>query len=273
MGAVEREALVRAYIAARRQLGDGLAGLIDRWFDSARSFRDADAARFIAQVVPAATGAQQATAALTWAFQARMLAEVTGDPRPPAALETAAVTGSALRGVDMATVYRRPFVQIWRRLAEGADLAESVAAGRRRAQSIAATDLQLASTRTSREVMADPRSGRYYRRQLTGAENCGLCVLASTQRYNRGDLLPIHPDCDCVAVPLAPGEAVDRVLDPELLEAAHTAIEDRFGRSDRGGRAPNYRRVVLVREHGELGPLLTVKSHSFTSADDLPAVS
>lgn len=271
MGAVEQDALVQRYIAARRQLGAGLAELIRRWFAAAGSFRDADAARYVAQMVPAATGAQQAVAALTWAYQAQMLADVTGDPRPPAAVKTAAVTGAALRGVDMATVYRRPYVEIWRRLAKGASMTQAVTAGQRRAQSIAATDLQLVSTRTSQQVLTDPRAPRFYARELTGAENCGLCVLASTQRYNRGDLLPIHPGCDC-GIRILPDNA-ERVIDPDLLESAHNAIAERIGAFDRGGRTPDYRKVILVREHGELGPLLTVKSHEFTSADDLPTAS
>jgi hypothetical protein len=56
----------------------------------------------------------------------------------------------------------------------------------------------------------------------------------------------------------------------DLLEPVHNAIQDRFGVSDRGARAIDYRKVLSVHQHGELGPLLTVKTHKFTGEKDLP---
>lgn len=267
MGAAEQDRLVRQFIAGRRTLRSALMEWIRRWFAAASSFRDADADRFVAQAVPVALGAQRSVVALTAAFQARMLSDLTGGAAaaPPVALEW--VSGAALRGVDPAEVYRRPFVEIYRRLAEDKSLTEAVTAGQRRAQSIAATDLQLAVVRTSQVVMDDQWAPQFFVRELTGDENCGLCVLASTQRYRRGDLLPIHPGCDCVPR-MRPG-AAPQVIDPELLAAAHTAIDERFGASDPGGRAPDYRKVILVREHGELGPVLTVRGHEFTGPGDV----
>jgi hypothetical protein len=133
-----------------------------------------------------------------------------------------------------------------------------VSAGIARLKDIAATDMQLAKTHTARESFT--RNGiQRYQRVLTGSTSCALCYVASTQTYSRGDLLPIHPGCDCSVSPIV-GD-LDR--DAEL-EATHEAIRQRFDTSDRGARAIDYRKALIVREHGELGPLLTVGEHRFT---------
>lgn len=271
MGAAEQDILIRQFTAGKTTLRSAITEWIRRWFLTSKSFRDADADRYVAEVLPVAAGAQQSMAALAWAFQAKMLADITGELAAPAPVAVAKVTGQALRGVDPAIVYRRPFTEIYRRLAGGASLTEAITAGQRRAQLIAVTDLQLTSMRTSNEVLGtDERAPRFYRRVLIGEENCGLCILASTQRYHRKQLAAIHPGCNCEVATLPDTVDPGQVLDPDLVEAAHKAIEDRFGVSDAGGRALDYRKVVLVREHGELGPVLTVARHLFTGPDDIP---
>lgn len=256
------------------------------------------------EFTPIAVGAQQASATLMWAFQDRVLTDMTGVVRAPAPLDIDTVTGRALRGVAPEDVYARPFAEIWRmlaeheamrgelleearqsgepvdeveaRLAEERPLTKAVAAGERRARLLGITDLELAEREAVRQVLVtDPRTSEieYYRRVLTGDENCGLCVVASTQRYRKAELLPIHPGCDCVSEPLPPGQADGQVVDEQLLDAAHDAIKARFGISDRSGREIDYRKILLVREHGELGPVLTVAKHRFTDVDglDIPA--
>jgi hypothetical protein len=152
-------------------------------------------------------------------------------------------------------------------------LTEAVARGERRAKLIGLTDLELAVTHTVRERLAEEPRYRYYRRVLTGAENCGLCVVASTQRYRKGDLMPIHPNCDCVVEPL-PDDA-PHVIDRDLLESAHQAIAETFGRSAVDGRSIDYRKIITVQNHSEMGPLLTVSRHKFSKkklrAGDLAA--
>jgi hypothetical protein len=172
-------------------------------------------------------------------------------------------------------------------------LTEAVARGERRAKLIGLTDLELAVTHTVRERLAEEPRVKYFRRVLTGAENCGLCVVASTQRYHKADLLPIHPACDCVIAPILgnqdPGHRIntmqvaegasatgesrsgvpvfsdDGIVDlGDLLEPVHDAIRDTFGRSARDAREIDYRKVLTVHEHGELGPVLSVKRHRFT---------
>lgn len=266
MGEREQAVLLLRLMARRRVLRTAVDRKIRRWFAASQGFRDSDADRFVRDIVPVAQAAQEKSAALTWAYLSQSLTDLTGK-RTTGSPEL--VTGAALRGVDPQEVYRRPFLTVYHWLAKDKSLTEAVTAGERRARTIAATDLQLAETRTaSRTLARDRRAPQFFRRKLTSDENCGLCVIASTQRYRKGDLLPIHGGCDC-AVELIPDGAPDLVLDPQVLEAAHAAITERFGVSDRGARDPAYRRAVLVREHGELGPVLTVKDHEFTGPDDL----
>ena len=83
---------------------------------------------------------------------------------------------------------------------------------------------------------------RAYRRVLTGRENCALCLVASTQRYWVEDLLPIHPGCDCNVQPLPPGMEDSQVIDQDLLERAHAAVEDRYGSYAPDARGIDYKK-------------------------------
>jgi hypothetical protein len=159
-------------------------------------------------------------------------------------------------------------VDVYRALDNGKSLTQAIEAGALRISSIASTDVQLA--RRNAGFQARSRNDRIvgYARTLTGAENCALCYVASTQRYTRGELLPIHPGCDCGEMPIYGTQDPGQVINEARLEATHEAVEERFGISDRGARAIDYRNI-MVREHGELGPLLTVRDQKFTGPSDI----
>jgi hypothetical protein len=225
----------------------------------AGDFRDADLARFLEVVLPVVLAGQRTVSSLTDAYLAMTLSESLGRRVAPAG----PLADLALRGVDPAEVYARPYRTVWTKLSEGMDLADAVAAGAARLNKMAASDLQLAKTHTARARLADVAEVTSYRRTLTGAVNCGLCSIASTQLYYKADLLPIHPGCDCGVHPNTEADPVDEAGNAALLESAHAAIEERLGVVDRGGRAPDYRKLILVRQHGELGPTLTVRGQHF----------
>jgi hypothetical protein len=180
------------------------------------------------------------------------------------------LTTSTLRnGANVEQVYTRPFVDMRTALSAGASVTVAVEKGAFRAQDLAKTEIQLA--RRGAGLISRSGNGNIvgYLRVLSGAENCALCYVASTQRYRRGDLLPIHPGCDCGEMPIYGSTDVGQVIDEERLNAVHESIGERFGVSDRGGRAIDYSKIA-VREHGELGPVLTVRDQHFTGIDDLP---
>jgi hypothetical protein len=168
------------------------------------------------------------------------------------------VTGDALRGVSMDEVYRRPFTSVWIDLSKGKDIETAAQAGARRAQIITATDLELSRTRMAQKTLANEPRVTGYRRMLNGAHSCALCVLASTLRYTKADLMPIHPRCDCSVEPLFHDERPDTLP----AEMVHKVIERDLGPKyvQAGGRGPiNYRDIVVTHNHDEIGPVLGVR--------------
>jgi hypothetical protein len=262
--------VINAHIAADAAIRARVEQFVTTLWGGLGTYRDSDIARFVRALLPVVLGAQRQIAALTDSYLATLASAVLGGPARPAGISPAAVTGEALRGVAPSEVYARPGVTVWTALSKGASLSDAIEQGKRRALNIAMTDLQLARTHTARKVMSRDDRITGHRRVLTGREDCGLCVVASTQRYHRAELQPIHPGCDCDVAPIYGANDPGQVVDEGLLEQAHTAIQERFGKSDRGGRDPiDYRKVLLVRDHGELGPLLTVKGQAFTGPDDI----
>jgi hypothetical protein len=75
--------------------------------------------------------------------------------------------------------------------------------------------------------------------------------------------MPIHPGCDCGEMPIYGNQDPGQVIDDIRLNATHEAVAARFGVSDRSAREIDYRSIA-IREHGELGPLLTVADQHFT---------
>jgi hypothetical protein len=224
---------------------------------AAGQHRDADLARFVASVVPVVLAGRRQVSALTDSYLSRMLGTTPLGP----------IDTDALRGVDAREVYARPFVTVRTKLSQGMAYDAAVAAGAARLTDIALADMQLAKTHTSRGLYQRAGVTRYAR-TLTGTINCALCTIASTQTYSSADLLPIHPGCDCGTRPVAAG---DRSRMDADLTRTHEAVEDRLGASDSGGRAPDYRKQLIVQEHGELGPLLAVRGQHFQGASVMDA--
>lgn len=220
------------------QLRDAAAAGVGQAWDDLGSYDESDVDRFLSRATPVVAASQAHAVALTDAY----FAAETG--RSPLGLPLDSLTGAGARnGTPPADVYRRPFVQVWAALAKGTLWADAVSAGGARVASAASTDVQLSMRAASREIGL--RDGRItgFRRVLSG-KSCALCASASTRTYSRGDLLPIHGNCDCTVAPI-------------------------IGRRDPGARSPQPVQqdgpAPAVHEHGELGPVLTDADHEFTS--------
>ncbi|MCW2901902.1 MAG: hypothetical protein JWO67_4167, partial [Streptosporangiaceae bacterium] len=187
-------------------------------------------------------------------------------------------------GANPVDVYGRPFNLVWRELAdlprEPGSIDKAIQDGLDRAVQTAVTDVQLTKTHTSQQVIQRTRGIAGYRRVLEGAYSCGLCIVDSTQRYHKKDLLPIHPGCDCSAAEIYADEDPAAAVNEYLLGDIHAAIAERFGASSPSAReipgALNgkgqplmYRDVIIVHQHGELGPILGVRGQDFTGLNDL----
>jgi hypothetical protein len=238
--------------------------VLARW-DGMESWHDSDMVRFQNEILPVVLSAERRVADLTNSYltQARNAAE--GGAERAATVDYAAVTGDALRGVDPDEVYMRPQMVLNYELSRGATVKQAVTAGGVRLKALVQTDIQLARTHTVAKQGKRP----FYRRVLTGSENCALCVIASTQRYRKGSLLPIHGHCDCGVEELfnAPGQVIDR----PTLESLHAAIESEFGGTDRGARDiaggsnsySDFLDLIVTHTNSETGPTLAWRDQNF----------
>lgn len=266
MSEATQAALDARYTSVTVALRQRLIALALQVFGIRGSYRDEDADAFVEQILPLVLGAQQQMGALTDAYLSAMVGDMFGG----AAAASGVNIPESIRGVPPAEVYRRPFVTVWTALSKGKPMAEAIREGQSRLTSIAGTDLQLARTEATRQVLASDNRVQFYRRVLRGSYNCAMCVLASTQRYRKERLMPIHPGCDCGTRPLPAGQDPGQVIEPDLLEAAHDAVAKGTGQADRGGRLPDYRDIIIDRQHGELGPLLALRRNDFTGPSDIP---
>jgi hypothetical protein len=270
-----REAAYRTvYSNEVRRLRSAVEALVRRSWRTLPDYRDGSIDQFARTVAPVVTAGQRRVGALTDAYLRRLHTLTTGEQIAAPTVSLDLLTDLQIRGVPALEVYQRGGPTVWTALDAGKSLAEAVQMGEQRMTKTAVTDLQLAKTHAAQQSQ-DARGVKYFRRVLRGAQSCNLCVVASTQRYKRGDLLPIHPGCDCGVEDL-PGDAdPGQVIDEQLLTQAHQSILDSYGAFDgsaRGipGTEIRYQDVaVAVNDHGELGPVLGVWGQHFTGPNQI----
>lgn len=260
--------LTKANSAIGSTLVRGAARIASTAFLNLGSWRDEDVERYIQQIAPGLMGAKLQAAKSTVAFYKSMAQLTNQDWTEPVITASDLETKALRKGVGTSLVYSRPFVDMRTALSQGKTVKESIEAGARRAAYLASTEVQLARRQAGLQARNSNDRIVGYIRTLTGMENCALCYVASTQRYNRGDLMPIHPGCDCGEMPIFGTQDPGQVINEVRLEAIHENVEQRFGVSDRSARAIDYR-AIRITEHGEMGPMLTVKGDKFTGPADL----
>jgi hypothetical protein len=180
------------------------------------------------------------------------------------------VTGPAVRGgAAISEVYGRAFKPIWQGLGNGLPLSTSVDYGVERLLSMFDVDIERVIDHVSVERFANEHKIVGYKRVLTGVHNCALCILASTQLYHKSELKGIHPHCKCKVLPVLSFEDISKTLRQDLIEQVHASIKERYGSFDPSGRSIDYRKILMVRQHGEIGPMLTFRNHHFTGPSGL----
>lgn len=245
---------------------------------AAGEYRDADLTRFVSQVSSVVLAGRQQTAALTDSYLTQVLK--SSGVKVPAHKPVDTV---ALRGVAVAEVYARPYVTVRTKLSEGMAFDSAVRAGESRLTDLVATDMQLAKTYTAQNVFSRTGGVRGYARVVSGGKTCALCYIASTQKYHKEDLMPIHPGCSCGVEPITADNPWDQGTADKTLEDTHAAVFDRLGTADPGARdaglgkttssgksVSDYTDIVITRNHGEIGPVLGIRGQHFTSESGLP---
>lgn len=237
------------------------------WREVEIDLRDATVDRFAAQAAAVTDAAQYRIALATDVYLAQARSLATGTATAPLGLPPEVASIKTLRGVDAATVWDRPGQSVWSALARDAAVTNALGQGRSRAHELADTDLQLAHTHAARAVL-ERRGLEWFMRVPRGGRSCELCLLASTQRYHVGTLMPIHTHCHCAVTGIS-GRADPGHVIPEAQHAAVSAvIEKATGSAELTDDA--YRRYVTVHEHGEIGPVLAVRGQSFTGPSAIP---
>lgn len=201
-------ALVEAYTRRYNRLRVATGAAVGRIWDQYAGLDDTSAERFTSSAASAVMAAQAATGAQVDGYLSTFIGTTALGINP------AAITGAALRaGVDPVEVYHRSVVEARVAISEGKSYDEAMGSGRERAVLTAITDIALAQRAT---IAMDSRVVGY-RRVLRGS-SCALCGVASTQRYHRGDLMPIHGRCDCGVAPIIGSSDPGRVINRPLLD-------------------------------------------------------
>lgn len=274
--------LTLAYMMQVRRVRDGVLNLAVVSWNTAPSLRDADVDRLIRRITPVVQAGQVQVANITNAYVGR-LAELEGSAFRAPRVDRDEIVG--YRGVAASEVYRRPAVATYGALSQGKTFDIARREGLNRLRSIVSTDIQQARNRQATAAYGQSEFA-YTVRVLSGAENCALCVIASTQRYRRAQLQPIHPGCDCGQRGVVAGRDPGQVIDDALLELTRAEIESRLGLIDpssrdlgigkvdsKGRPISDFTDLIVSRQHGELGPTLTWRSNQFTSEADIEALN
>lgn len=260
----QRTALLAAEAQGRRQIWNFVEAQVVGSWRGLGSWRDSDVVAWLEQILPVIQSAKDQTASLVLARLAQTLGIDLGD----------IIDTTDIRGVADDLVYQRPARHMYWKLSQGKSFTDALDQSVNRLRNIAKTDLQLAYTNQAADTLAQagPQGwSPYYRRVTNGSENCAICLIASTQRYTRGDLMPIHNGCDCTVEPLALDEAYDQVIDPDRLEQ----VTDQLHQHDLEPTSSfaDLRSATLTEHHGELGPVLKWKGDHFTKTADVKSTT
>lgn len=195
--------IVAVYQAHHTTLLEKLSAAVAAIWDGLGSWNDVDIARFVEQIDPVLVAAETRMATMVDAYVARLAGTL------PLGIEP--VTNP--RGLDPAELWRRPFLDTWTALQDGADPADSLDIGRTRVQQISSLDVQRTQVQAMTDIVDQSDEITGYRRTLTG-KSCRFCVAASTQTYHGKNLMPLHTHCDCGVAPIIgdrdPGLAANR---------------------------------------------------------------
>lgn len=270
-------ALARLYASRYNRLRTASGVSVGRLWDGVAGLDDEAQERFASVAAGMSTSAQIQTAAVVDGYVGMMLGIVEGDGTATG-IDPTSVSGAAVRnGTDPLDVYRRGVVSARVAISEGRSFADAMGIGRDRVVSAAETDVALAQRASIVQVASSTDRVVGYRRVLSG-QSCSLCATASAQRYHAEVLMPIHNHCDCGVAPIIgnadPGHTINQQLVSDLKAAGNASGDPDYWRSRRITVAEDGTVTlpdVTIRQHGELGPVLTRAGDDFTGPSDIAA--
>lgn len=169
-------------------------------------------------------------------------------------------------GADPLRVHSRPAYVFREVFATTGNEYEAQRLAVERAIQVVETDIMLAARQAQMEAMEELRITSYrrvLRPELSDSGPCGLCVVAADRIYSIKELLPLHGRCKCETMPIVDGVDPGLNLNESDLRRIYAAAGD-------SQKAADLKRTrVVVNEHGELGPVLSLKGQKFTGPDNL----
>lgn len=198
---------------------------------------------------------------LTQAFLQGLYEDAGVAPNTPKTM----IAGSQRLGVSTSEAYNRVPAEYRMAISRGSSHEEALDLSMKRLSTMLATDLQIGHREMSRRITAvNPRTTTGFRRiirpELSAGNVCGLCIAAADRVYSISELMPLHNGCHCDIAPITrdfdPGISLNR----EDLDALYAAAGD----STYGSQL---RQVKLaVKDHGEIGPIMTPEGEDTTGA-------
>lgn len=250
----------QAAAARARTTGQTVAQVVGSWAAFRAWYESQAVAAQAAGAAAASTQGQQLIGNAMAEYIAQIVALLTG----ASAINVPNLGDLIIRnGVDLARVHNRPAETY--RWNYALTLDEELATQRalERAQRLVEDDAMLAArqgSNTAMEKLGVTRYRRILRPELARDGSCALCVVASTRVYRTKDLMPIHARCNCEPMPIAGPLDIGPPINQADLDRLYAAA----GNSTLGEDLKRVR--VQVNEHGELGPVLTVRGQRFLTA-------
>lgn len=209
--------------------------------------------------------AQAAVASMMADYVAQTVSLLADRPVQPPRLPSPVIRN----GVPLEVVHQRPMTSYRIDYADTKSIEAAIDAAIEREIQLLEADIMLAVREAERDAMVDlgvTKYRRVLRPERSTSGSCLLCVAASLNVYKAKDLLPIHNGCKCIVMPIIDGQDPGDEINEEDRRLAYAES----GTTDRD----ELRKLrVNVREHGELGPVLTDEGHHFTGPKQVKAGS
>ena len=126
----------------------------------------------------------------------------------------------------------------------------------------AVTDGNVAANRATQQRYESSGVTRYRRiihPELSKTGTCGLCVVAATNTFTRGDLMPMHNRCRCTVAPITAEHDPGLKLNDSDLMTIYKAAGKTAGKSYSTNATDLTKLRVQVTNNSELGPVLLRK--------------
>lgn len=163
-------------------------------------------------------------------------------------------------GVTPLEVYQRPLEEFRYWKSTGVDDRTAMEKMSQRVSTISDTDLTLARRQEIKQIFNNTPQVTGYRRIIhpelsEDGTSCGLCVVASTRWYSKGELMPIHDECNCSVLPITVDADPGRELNQDDLNNLYDAAGNNTSEA-------LLKTKVSFTEHGELGPIISTGNRS-----------